>query len=165
MADFELILMLLLVVDALALIALVLIQQGKGADVGAAFGSGSSNTMFGSSGAGSFLTTMTTWLTVGFFVISFGLAYFAKERAAGLTDLGIPTIEDSLSIDGDIDAGLDTNPDASLGDAELEGAAARVSEAVDAEDLPQELQNAIREAGEDSSGAGTDGQDTGIPDL
>ncbi len=114
MADLELILMLLLVVDALALIALVLIQQGKGADVGAAFGSGSSNTMFGSGGSGSFLTTMTTWLTVGFFLISFGLAYFAKEKASGLTDLGIPNIQDSLSIDADSgNVGLD----ADLGDA------------------------------------------------
>lgn len=150
MADLELILMLLLVIDAIALIALVLIQQGKGADVGAAFGSGSSNTMFGSGGSGSFLTTMTTWLTVGFFVISFGLAYFAKERAAGLTELGIPIIEDSLSID------------ANSGDAALEGAAATVSEAVDAaDDLPEELQNAIREAGEESASD----VDTEIPDL
>lgn len=150
MADLELILMLLLVIDAIALIALVLIQQGKGADVGAAFGSGGANTMFGSSGSGSFLTTMTTWLTVGFFAISFGLAYFAKERAADLTDLGIPVIENSLSIDG------------SSGDAALEGAAATVSEAVDAaEDLPEELQNAIREAGEESAAEVEDE----IPDL
>ena len=159
MADLELILMLLLVVDALALIALVLIQQGKGADVGAAFGSGSSNTMFGSGGSGSFLTTMTTWLTVGFFLISFGLAYFAKEKASGLTDLGIPNIQDSLSIDADSgNVGLD----ADLGDA-----AATVSEAVDAADgLPEELQNAIREVGEDGGlTESPDPVDSDIPNL
>ena len=50
MSTLETVLLSLLVIDALALIALVLIQQGKGADVGAAFGSGSSNTVFGSSG-------------------------------------------------------------------------------------------------------------------
>lgn len=124
MADLELILLLLLVIDALALIVLVLIQQGKGADVGAAFGSGSSNTMFGSGGSGSFLTTVTTWLTVGFFVISFGLAYFAKERAAGLTDLGIPTIEETLSIDA-VPEGL--------GDAEQDSGLTTSGEPVDSE--------------------------------
>ena len=50
----------------------MLLQQGKGADVGAAFGSGSSNTMFGSSGGATFMTRVTTWLAVGFFVIAFG---------------------------------------------------------------------------------------------
>ena len=50
MSTLETVLLSLLVIDSLALITLVLIQQGKGADVGAAFGSGSSNTVFGSSG-------------------------------------------------------------------------------------------------------------------
>ena len=52
-----------------------MIQQGKGADVGAAFGSGSSNTVFGSSGGATAMTRLTTWLAIGFFVIAFGLAY------------------------------------------------------------------------------------------
>lgn len=90
MSTFETILMMLLVVDALALAGLILLQQGRGADVGAAFGSGSSNTMFGSSGATSFLTKVTAWLAIGFFVISFGLAYSAKERAAEVNLLGLP---------------------------------------------------------------------------
>ena len=89
--DFETILLLLLVLDAVALGGLVLLQQGRGADVGAAFGAGAANTMFGSSGSASFLTKMTVWLAIGFFVISFGLAYFAKERAERLQELGIPT--------------------------------------------------------------------------
>ena len=92
MFNLENVLLGLLVVDALALIVLVLIQQGKGADVGAAFGSGGSNTMFGSAGSGSFLSRTTTWLSVGFFLISFGLAYTAKERAASVGTLGIPTV-------------------------------------------------------------------------
>ena len=92
MSTFETILLMLLVVDALALAGLVLLQQGRGADVGAAFGSGSSNTMFGSSGATSFLTKVTAWLAIGFFVISFGLAYSAKERAADQNLLGLPEI-------------------------------------------------------------------------
>jgi preprotein translocase subunit SecG len=83
----------LLVVDAIALAALVLLQQGRGADVGAAFGAGASNTMFGSSGSASFLTKLTVRLAIGFFVISFGLAWTAKERAARMGSLGIPQVE------------------------------------------------------------------------
>ena len=83
----------LLVADAIALAALVLLQQGRGADVGAAFGSGASNTMFGSSGSASFLTKLTVWLAIGFFAISFGLAWTAKERAARMGSLGIPQVE------------------------------------------------------------------------
>jgi len=87
----------LLVIDALALITLVLIQQGKGADVGAAFGSGSSNTVFGSSGGATAMTRLTTWLAIGFFVIAFGLAYTAKERSEQAGNLGIPQVMNSAS--------------------------------------------------------------------
>ena len=62
------------VVIAVALVGLVLIQQGKGADAGAAFGGGASQTVFGSQGSGSFLTRFTTLLAVVFFVTSFSLA-------------------------------------------------------------------------------------------
>ncbi len=88
----ETILLILLVLDAVALVVLVLIQQGRGADIGAAFGSGSANTLFGSAGSASFLTKTTAWLAIGFFVISFGLAYTAKERAGALRgeDLFLP---------------------------------------------------------------------------
>ncbi|NJN50580.1 MAG: preprotein translocase subunit SecG [Gammaproteobacteria bacterium] len=93
MDTLETVLLMLMVVDAIALGVLVLLQQGKGADIGAAFGSGSSNTVFGGAGAGSFLATVTTWLAVGFFLLSFALAYTAKERAAGLSDIGIPKVD------------------------------------------------------------------------
>jgi preprotein translocase subunit SecG len=92
MSTLETVLLGLLVADALALAVLVLIQHGKGADIGAAFGSGGANTVFGSGGSGSFLTKVTVWLAIGFFVISFGLAYTAKERAAALDTLGIPQV-------------------------------------------------------------------------
>ena len=92
MSTVETILMSLLVLDAIALTVLVMLQQGKGADVGAAFGSGSSNTMFGSVGSASFLTKATAWLSIGFFVIAFGLAYLAKQRAEQADSLGIPTV-------------------------------------------------------------------------
>lgn len=75
---------------ALALVGLVLLQQGKGADAGAAFGSGASQTVFGSQGSSSFLSRMTTWLAIVFFVTSFALAVFAKQKAESLVgDQGI----------------------------------------------------------------------------
>lgn len=81
MDTLETVLLILLIVDALALIGLVLIQQSKGADVGAAFGSGTAGTMFGPSGGASFLVKLTTILAILFFVITFALAYTAKQRA------------------------------------------------------------------------------------
>jgi len=70
------------VVVALALIALVLLQQGKGADAGAAFGSGASSTMFGSQGSASFLSRTTAILATTFFVTSLTLAYFSTQTSA-----------------------------------------------------------------------------------
>ncbi|KGQ26656.1 preprotein translocase subunit SecG [Gallibacterium anatis] len=55
---------------AIALIAFILVQQGKGADMGASFGAGASGTVFGASGAGNFLTRTTTILAIVFFAIS-----------------------------------------------------------------------------------------------
>ena len=65
---------------ALCLIGLVLIQQGKGADMGASFGAGSSATIFGSSGSGNFLTRSTTWLAIAFFAISLVLGNLTANR-------------------------------------------------------------------------------------
>ena len=92
MTTFETVLLMLLVVDAIALGGLVLLQQGRGADVGAAFGAGTSNTMFGGASGASFLTKVTVCLAIGFFFISFGLAYSAKERAAAADSIGIPSV-------------------------------------------------------------------------
>ena len=66
---------------ALAIIGLVLIQQGKGADMGASFGGGSSGTLFGSSGAGNFLTRSTGVLATLFFLISLILGNITADRA------------------------------------------------------------------------------------
>lgn len=110
MSTLETILLILLVIDALALAVLVLLQQGKGADVGAAFGSGSASTMFGSAGASSFFTRATVWLSVGFFVISFGLAYMAKERAASIDDLGLPGLAEPVTDTADEPLASDGTP-------------------------------------------------------
>ena len=73
----------LLVIDVLvsiALVALILIQHGKGADMGAAFGSGASQTVFGSQGSASFLTRSTAILAALFFVVSLWLAYLGGQQ-------------------------------------------------------------------------------------
>ena len=66
---------------ALALVGLIMIQQGKGAEAGASFGGGASQTVFGSQGSGSFLTQSTSLLAVVFFVTSISLAMLAKQKA------------------------------------------------------------------------------------
>lgn len=73
---------------SLGLIGLVLIQHGKGADAGAAFGSGASSTVFGAQGSGSFLTRLTAIIATLFFLTSMALAYFATQGTApsGLMD-------------------------------------------------------------------------------
>ena len=80
---------------ALALIALILLQRGKGADIGASFGAGGSQTLFGSAGSGNALTRMTAWLSAIFFASSFGLAVIADNRTASEDDLGfeVPVYE------------------------------------------------------------------------
>lgn len=76
---YEILIVVYLIV-ALCLIGLVLIQQGKGADMGASFGAGASATIFGSSGSGNFLTRATTWLAIAFFVISLVLGNLTANR-------------------------------------------------------------------------------------
>ncbi|GHD43584.1 protein translocase subunit secG [Marinobacter persicus] len=113
------------VVIAVALVGLVLIQQGKGADAGAAFGGGASQTVFGSQGSGSFLTKMTTLLAVVFFVTSFSLAIFAKQRAEVAGEAGIPVVEES--------SGSPSVDDAPAGNAE----SGSESEEGGSEELPE----------------------------
>jgi preprotein translocase subunit SecG len=75
----KIVVILLHVLACIGLIMIVLLQRGKGADLGAAFG-GSSQTVFGSQGAGGFLTKMTTGVAVLFMFTSLGLAYLSSNR-------------------------------------------------------------------------------------
>jgi preprotein translocase subunit SecG len=68
------------VLVALGIIFLVLLQHGKGADMGAAFGSGSSGSLFGATGSANFLSRTTAALAVVFFLTSLGLAYVATHK-------------------------------------------------------------------------------------
>ncbi len=69
---------------AIGIIGLILLQQGKGADIGASFGSGASQTLFGSAGSWNFFSKITALLVTVFFATSFGLAIIAKNS------LGVP---------------------------------------------------------------------------
>ena len=76
------IIQLLQLLSALGMIGLILVQHGKGADMGAAFGSGSSGSLFGASGGANFLSRTTGVLATVFFVCTLGLAYFGNLRPA-----------------------------------------------------------------------------------
>ena len=72
---------------AAGIIVLVLLQHGKGADMGAAFGSGSAGSLFGSAGAANFLSRTTAVLAAVFFVSSLGLTYYsAPSKTGGVTE-------------------------------------------------------------------------------
>jgi preprotein translocase subunit SecG len=77
------------VLVALAIIGLVLLQHGKGADMGSGFGGGASGSLFGATGSANFLSRTTAVLATIFFVLSLALAYFATKRpveAGGVMD-------------------------------------------------------------------------------
>jgi preprotein translocase subunit SecG len=96
---------------AIGLIGLILIQHGRGADAGAAFGSGASATVFGARGSGSFLSRTTAVLATLFFVTSVVMAYYAQrvEAPAGLMDgaaeavrVDIPAAPGARGVSGDV---------------------------------------------------------------
>lgn len=80
-------------ITAILMVVLILLQQGKGAEMGASFGGGGSNTVFGSTGGGSFFSKVTAVLAVVFFVTSLGLALFARNDASLNLDDQIPFLE------------------------------------------------------------------------
>ena len=96
------------VLVSLALIGLILIQQGKGAEAGASFGAGASQTVFGSQGSGSFLTKTTKYLAIIFFATSISLAMLAKQKAEVAADEAyqLTPVEQSLEA-GDAEPGAD----------------------------------------------------------
>lgn len=83
------------VLAAVSLITLVLVQQGKGATIGAAFGSGASQTIFGSRGSGSFLLRVTIGFVVVFFSTSIALNYMATQAVKQEKNVILPLEEKS----------------------------------------------------------------------
>ena len=103
---------------ALAIIGLILLQQGKGAEAGASFGGGASQTVFGSSGGGNFFSRATAIFSLIFFITSFGLALVAKDKAAVQANVGIPAlVEQAAPADAEVpvveenDAGVPEAPE------------------------------------------------------
>ena len=105
---------------ALAIIGLIMLQQGKGADMGASFGAGASQTLFGSDGSGNVLTRATAWFVALFFATSFGLALIASQSSQPVNDLGIeippaamqaaePAAEELPVVEEDIPAAISTD--------------------------------------------------------
>lgn len=84
------------VITAIVIVGLVLLQQGKGADAGASFGAGASQTVFGASGSGNFLVRATTIAAIIFFVTSLSLAIFARNNAGTGTTTGLPIVDQDL---------------------------------------------------------------------
>jgi preprotein translocase subunit SecG len=86
----ETVIVVLHLLGAIGVVVLVLLQQGKGADAGASFGAGASSTVFGSQGTTTFLSRVTAILATAFFMTSLGLAFFAKDKANGMAQVGLP---------------------------------------------------------------------------
>ena len=103
----------------LAVIGLVLMQHGKGADMGAAFGSGASGSLFGASGSANFLSRMTAVLATLFFLTSLGLSYVAHNagKASGSVMEGIPATASGSA--GDAPEVPAANPDSGSIDPEI----------------------------------------------
>ena len=89
------------VVSAIGIIGLVLVQHGKGADMGAAFGSGASGSLFGSSGSANFLSRTTAVLAAVFFVTSLGLSYLASAKVPASKSVmeGVPAAATVAPVD------------------------------------------------------------------
>ncbi|MFT6899611.1 MAG: preprotein translocase subunit SecG [Paraglaciecola sp.] len=111
------VLIIVYLIVALMLIGFVLIQQGKGADMGASFGSGGSNTVFGSSGSGNFLTRSTAILATLFFVISLILGNQTADKEKAVDDwqsIEVPVLEDEpvqneVPVESDVPASTTSN--------------------------------------------------------
>ncbi|MBO9481996.1 preprotein translocase subunit SecG [Salinisphaera sp. G21_0] len=94
----ETIILLVHVLVAVGVIAMIMLQQGKGAETGASFGSGASQTVFGSQGSANFLSRTTAILATIFFVTSIGLAMMARQKADSVADAGLPSVQIEQSV-------------------------------------------------------------------
>ena len=98
MENINSILLIAQVLLSISLIGLILIQHGKGADAGAAFGSGASATVFGARGSGNFLSRVTTGVAILFFCVCLALAYVSSNRAAPDGVAGSVVTEETITV-------------------------------------------------------------------
>ena len=95
---------------AVLIIVLVLLQRGKGADAGAAFGAGASGTVFGAKGSSNFFSRATAVLATAFFASSLTLAYISSQRSTGPESI----LEDSLATEAPLEAESSSTDDVSV---------------------------------------------------
>lgn len=95
------------IIVAVALILIVLLQTGKGASMGAAFGGGSSQTLFGSAGTSTFLSRLTTIAAIIFMLTSLGLAYLSSHRATRSVMSEMPPSETEQTEQAPLEAPLE----------------------------------------------------------
>jgi preprotein translocase subunit SecG len=122
---------------ALGIIALVLLQRGKGADAGAAFGAGASGTVFGARGSGSFFSRATAILATAFFASSLTLAYLSSQRGGGEQESlleGAPAVEAEAAAEEEAPGVEEVVPDADM--PALEPVEDTVEAAEEEADLP-----------------------------
>jgi len=122
---------------ALLIIALVLLQRGKGADAGAAFGAGASGTVFGARGSGSFFSRATAVCATAFFITSLTLAYLSSQSTAAPSSI----LEDSSLIEDVAEEPVSEMPSIE-GDDEAASEAVDMPALEDAEDLQEPLSDA-----------------------
>ena len=139
----------------LGIIGLVLMQHGKGADAGAAFGSGSSGSVFGAQGAGSFLSRTTAILATLFFLTSLGLAFLTGNTGEPVDIMEAPEVSEVPLTDNNASAVADTAPVADLPAVteslkEAETAVKDAAKAVDekAQQAAETVKDAIQNAAE-----------------
>jgi len=111
----SLVILIVHVLAAIGVIGLVLMQHGKGADMGAAFGSGSAGSLFGASGSANFLSRTTSVFAVVFFMSSMGLSYLTYERS---NSVGVMSTQE-LPVSSDVpvpDVPALTDPGPDVGD-------------------------------------------------
>ena len=101
----SLILIVIHVIVCIALIMIVLLQTGKGADMGAAFGGGASQTLFGSTGASTFLSKATTAAAIVFMITSLTLAYMSGDKTGGSIMSDVETPVEQQAVPATPDAG------------------------------------------------------------
>ncbi len=110
---YEILLVVYLIIS-LALVGMILIQQGKGADMGSSFGAGASATVFGSSGAGNFMTKTTTILATVFFVLSIILGNLTAgqiKKTDEWENLSAPVATEVAPTDSDVPVSNNNNSD------------------------------------------------------
>jgi len=102
----EAVLMALHLLVAILLIGVVLIQRGQGADMGASFGGGGAQTLFGSRGSGSFLGKATGGLAAVFMVTSLSLAFFTQQQAGSVVEMAPIATQQSQAVGEKAGAGV-----------------------------------------------------------